>query len=243
MAVIKPRLKEKNHSAEGTLTYILERPDGFDYEPGQHVVIQMDVERSKTETGLRTFTLASSPTETNLAIVMREGSSAFKEKMQSLPKESPVTCFGPAGHFTYPEGTRPVVMIAGGIGVVPFRVFMKYTLDSGFDRKFVLLYSNPTLERTAFKDEFDRFAKNIENTESTKTHIKIVYTLTEKVPGGWTGERGRINQEMIQRHTSNLEHPLYYICGPDMMVGDIERQLLEMGVDKESIKSEKFTGY
>ena len=58
---------------------------------------------------------------------------------------------------------------------------------------------------------------------------------------GW--EAGFINKEMLSRHLSNLQGPIYYIAGPPAMVTPMRKMLVASGVDEDDIRTEEFSGY
>lgn len=237
MPQYKVKLIERKQAAENTTLYVFERPENFDYLPGQHVVVKLDIPSIPTQDTLRTFTLCSSPTEENLKIVMRDGISDFKKTLQAIDEGKEVTIIGPAGRFTYQEG-KNISMIAGGIGIAPFRSMIKYAFDKNIDYNIILLYSNPTLERIAFYDEF----KNISATLSNM-NLKVVNTLTQKTPEDWNEEQGRIDKNFIQKHVPDFDKRDFYICGPPKMVEDMENILKSLDISPDKIFTEKFTGY
>ncbi len=224
--------------ADGTVLSFFKRPEGFDYLPGQHVVIRfMDIPVSKTETGMRAFTIASSPTEPELAFAYREGISEFKKKLQGLKSGEKASIVGPVGKFVFPETDKDIIMIAGGIGIVPFRVFIKYCVDMKLKNKLTLLYSNPNKERISYKSELDLFDEKNES-------IKVIHTLTRETSEGWTGETGRINSRLIKENVRDISNSLFYVCGPVNMVSGVQKTLLEeVGVCEDFVRTEKFTGY
>jgi NAD(P)H-flavin reductase len=59
----------------------------------------------------------------------------------------------------------------------------------------------------------------------------------------WKGERGSINQEIVSRHLTNLQEPIYYIAGPPAMVTDMRKMLVTSSVDEDDIRTEEFAGY
>lgn len=237
MPIISVQLKKQYEEADGTLSYVFERPEHYDYLPGQHVVIKTPTGTGKAQDDVRTFTIASSPTEEDLLISLRKGISPFKKKLESMQPGDSVEFIGPAGRFTYPEIERDIIMIAGGIGVVPFRVFLKYAIDIHKKNNFVLLYSNPSVSRISYKKEFEEW-------NNTYPNITIVNTVTQDVAEGWQEETGRVDAAMIQKYVPNIQGSDFFVCGPEQMVPAIETMLeQELHVQPEHIHSEKFTGY
>ena len=59
----------------------------------------------------------------------------------------------------------------------------------------------------------------------------------------WKGETGLITQEMLSRHLTNLQGPIYYIAGPPAMVAGLRKMLVAANVDEDDIRTEDFAGY
>ncbi len=62
----------------------------------------------------------------------------------------------------------------------------------------------------------------------------------------WKGERGYINQMMVRKYLNRIEmdNSIFYICGPPGMLSAMKKLLqVDLGIPKERIKIEEFTGY
>lgn len=59
----------------------------------------------------------------------------------------------------------------------------------------------------------------------------------------WTGETGRVNQEMLAKYIGDAKNPIYYITGPQGMVNGLQKTLIEAGIDSDDIRTEGFSGY
>jgi NAD(P)H-flavin reductase len=59
----------------------------------------------------------------------------------------------------------------------------------------------------------------------------------------WKGETGLISQEMLSRHLTSLQGPIYYVAGPPAMVAGMRQVLLTANVDEDDIRTEDFAGY
>ncbi len=57
------------------------------------------------------------------------------------------------------------------------------------------------------------------------------------------GETGLINQEMLARHLTVLQGPIYYIAGPPAMVAGLRKMLVTANIDEDDIRTEDFAGY
>ena len=193
---------------------------------------------------LRSFTMASSPTEDVIQITTRIRDTPFKKKLASLEIGSTVKITSPLGKFVLPDDdSKPVVFLSGGIGVTPFRSMIRYATDKRVPSKVTMFDSNRNVENTLFKEEFDDCLKRNNN-------LKIVYTITEEEQSKnveeWKGERGFINEAMLTKYLTRneLDNSIFYICGPPGMLKAMQKLLeLDLNIPKLHIKIEEFTGY
>ncbi|MGH8503751.1 MAG: FAD-dependent oxidoreductase [Gammaproteobacteria bacterium] len=228
----------KETDSVATFAFELERD--LEYEAGQYVTLKLaGVEDPRGPQ--RPFTLSSSPTENaRLSITTTMTGSPFKARLTEISERGAldgIKMRGPMGDFKL-NGGRAAVMIAGGIGITPFRSMLRSASDLGFGLYVMLFYSNSTPGEIAFKRELDDIARQW-------GRLKIIYTITRAEAGAtWAGRTGRIDAGMIREHVQALNAPLYYVCGPPTMVHDISRLLEdELDIAQENVRAEKFTGY
>lgn len=241
---LNPRSIESRPETPSTRTFSFSVDDGgFDYEPGQYVAVKL--EGVEDERGpQRPFTLSSSPTEQGqIRITSRMTGSPFKRALESLAEQDEsiadrVRLRGPLGGFTL-DPERESVMIAGGIGITPFRSMIRCLWDQGGGQHIVLLYSSTTPEDIVFRDELDTIAADAE-------WLDLVHTITEphRAREKWAGRTGRIDTQLIADAADNLKNPLFYACGPPAMVSAMARIIEDqMRIPKADLRTEKFTGY
>lgn len=188
---------------------------------------------------VRRFSLSSSPTETDaIAITSKMTGSPYKEKLKALEPGEFVEVRGPIGDFLLEED-RPAVMIAGGIGITPFRGMIRYAADRRIRTRIALLYSARTPEEFAFRGELDGLAASWGN-------LTVRYTVTRpsQSEDPWEGRLGRIDEGMIVEARTGLESPMYYVCGTPGMVGETASMLVRrLRVSPEDVRIERFMGY
>lgn len=111
----------------------------------------------------RVFTIASSPNEKNkLSIAFRDSGSGFKRTLLELPRGSLVEIEGPFGHFVLPrDASRPLVFIAGGIGITPFLSMIRFANENKLNYQITLLYANKNKENAAYLEELTSIAQKI----------------------------------------------------------------------------------
>jgi NAD(P)H-flavin reductase len=59
----------------------------------------------------------------------------------------------------------------------------------------------------------------------------------------WRGERGFIDQGMLQRYLGDLSTAVYYIAGPPAMVEAMQHMLASAGVRVDAVHTDEFYGY
>ncbi len=211
--------------------------NNFKYEPGQYIILNLDVNDPKGNT--RQFTMSSSPTEEPfISISTKISDSPFKRKLISLKEGDKVKISGPFGRFTLQNYSRHSIMIAGGIGITPFRSMLRFITDRDISNRAILLYSNKIPEEIAFKEELEEITK-------INPRVKIIFTITrpEESKIKWNGLTSRIDENMIKANLEDIKNSIFYICGPPTMVDGMVSILQDMKIPNEQIKVERFIGY
>ena len=215
----------------------------LNYRAGQYAVVDLGT-KEDPKGPLRSFTMASSPTEDVIQITTRIRDTPFKKKLATLEIGSTAKITSPLGKFVLPDDhSKSVVFLSGGIGVTPFRSMIRYATDKQVPSKVTMFDSNRNVVNTLFKEEFDDCLKRNNN-------LKIVYTITEeeqsKNAEEWKGERGYVNEAMLTKFLTRneLDNSIFYMCGPPGMLKAMQKLLEDdLHVSIQRIKTEVFTGY
>lgn len=223
--------------ARATAAFRLARPDGFSFEPGQAVNLTL-VEPPETDAkgNSRTFSLASAPSEATLQIATRMRDTAFKRVLGSLAPGAALKIRGPMGKFTLPEEpSRPVVLLAGGIGITPFMSMLREEERRDSRRPRVLLYSNRTPADAPFLGELEAMAQRL-------SRFRLVSTMTEAVPVGGTWG-GMADPDFLAREVPEARGSMHYLAGPPAMVASLRKALAATGVPEADVRTDEFYGY
>jgi ferredoxin-NADP reductase len=163
--------------------------------------------------------------------------TAFKRVLKELPIGSEVKLDAPYGDFTlHKTETTPAVFIIGGIGVTPVRSMIAQATHDKTAHKIVLLHSSRTPDDLPFMTDFEQFA--LEN-----PNFRYIPVASDSAPDGWSGERGRVDEAMINKYVDDLNAPIYYLSGPEGMVKAMRQMLVDMDANEDNIRTEEFTGY
>jgi len=236
---MRATIKEKREVAKGTLLVLFDL-DGhdFDYRPGQYFWVELLDPPYDDEKGARRHISAvTSPTERGvIGLCTRLRDSAFKRSLAELPAGAEVDVEAPKGNFVLPEDvSRPLVFVAGGIGITAFRSMLRYVQDEGLPHRITLVYSNRDRESTAFLDE-------LEEIERANPNVRLVLTMTDDET--WSGERRRIDAAFLREHLGDeLEEAICMVAGPPGMAKGASESLREAGVPEERVLTDSFSGY
>jgi ferredoxin-NADP reductase len=234
------RLKKKEDVAEGTMAFYFEKPTGFQFKPGQFAILTL-LNPPETDAGgnARTFSIASAPLEEHLMFATRMRDTAFKRVLKAMPLGAEITLGGPFGSFTlHSDSSRPGVLMAGGIGVTPFRSMILHESRNQLPHRLLLFYSNRRPEDAAFLQELQGIQK-----ENTRYQFIGTMTQMEKSERKWEGRTEYMDKQMLSESLRELKGSIYYVAGPPAMVSTIGHVLTDLGVSEGDIRSEEFAGY
>jgi ferredoxin-NADP reductase len=233
-------LVSKEEVAEDTILFRFQKPEGFTFVAGQAVDLTLvDPIETDAKGNMREYSLCSAPEESTLAIVTRMRNSAYKHILGALPLDSALSFEGPYGSFSlHDDTTRPAVFLAGGIGISPFRSIILDAAARNLSQNIFLLYSNRRPKDAPFLDE-------LQVLQLKNQHLTCALTITnsEDLSMHWNGQRGRIDAAMLAKYISQDLSPTYYLAGPQAFVVAMRKLLTGMGVGRQDIRFEEFSGY
>lgn len=231
---------EKKQVAADSWELRFEKPEGFEFSPGQFNEYHLPHENEDERGEQRWFTISNSPTRDYLSITTRfvDRHSSFKDALFKLKPGGYLKAKGPLGKFVLPTQAQiPLVWVAGGIGITPFKAQIQWMLDTeGVNRSITLFYGNRTIKDNACKDLLDKFSK-------ANPHFNLVEVLSEQAPKGWKGESGYIDAQKITNYVEYLKDSQFFVSGPEPMVDAFKPILKGLGVNEKNIHGDWFPGY
>ena len=233
------KLKEKARLNPDTYEFIFNAPRRFSFTPGQYMEWTLGHNQPDSRGNRRYFTLASSPSEHTLRLGVKfsERSSSFKKALLNMDRDTEIIASQVTGDFILPRDPRQkCVLIAGGIGVTPFRSMIKHLLDTHQRRPLTLFYSAKTIDDIIYKDVFDRAQQEL--------GIKTIFTITDNhnIPRTWAGKVGRFNADLIRSTLPDYRDHVFYISGSRGMIEGFKNTLKQMGIPNSRIKTDLFSG-
>jgi ferredoxin-NADP reductase len=236
---VRAQIKDKQEVAKGTLLVTFDLlGEEVDFSPGQYFFVTLPDVGHQDDKGLRRhITVVTSPNERGvLGFATRMRDTAFKRSLRELPVGAQVEVEQPKGSFGLPEdASRPLVFVAGGIGITVFRSMLRYIAEEGLSHRVTLVYSNRDRASTAFLDE-------LQELERENPNLRLVLTMTQDE--GWEGETRKIDSEFLTDHLgADLNERTFLVAGPPAMVEGVQKALADAGVDDENVVAERYSGY
>jgi len=238
MSVHEVSLIGRQTIAEGTVAFRLSRPDGFVFQAGQAISLELIAPPAEDGEGSRSFSIVSAPFEQDLVVATRMRASAFKRALMALPDGAGIRIDGPFGELTLEGAGRPAVFIAGGIGITPFISMLRQAVHEASPQRLFLAYSNRRPEDAAYLEELQELAQR-----NPRFRLAATMTGMGKSAREWGGERSHVDAEQLRRLVGELAAPIYYLVGPPAMVDAMQGTLAAAGIAAEQIRSEAFYGY
>ncbi len=233
------RLVGRRMVALRTLAFEVDPADALTFKAGQTCDVMIPHPAYTDDLGnTRTFSVASAPGVAPVLFATRLTDSAFKRTLAEAPPETALDLDGPYGSFTlHQNAARPAVLLAGGIGITPFRSIIADATRRKLPHRITLLFSNTSASAAPFLDDLQAFARENPN-------FTLVPTITNPVVGEpWSFETGRIDAAFMKARVPDPSAAVFYIAGPGGFVGAMAQIATDIGADPDNVRSEEFPGY
>jgi ferredoxin-NADP reductase len=230
------RVVELVEETAQTTSIVLEPADWPGHEAGQHVDVRLTAEDGYQ--AQRSYSIASGPEDEHLVLTVErlDDGEVSPYLVGELRPGDELELRGPiGGYFIWNQSLAgPLLLIAGGSGIVPFRSMLRHRSATGSDAPMRLLYSARALEDVIYRDELAGFG-------AAGDGVDVSFTLTRQWPEDWTGHRGRIDAKLLDEISwPTADMPLIYICGPSGFVESASGTLVGSGHDPRRIRTERF---
>ena len=155
------------------------------------------------------------------------------------------------GPFTWNAAMGgPLLLLAGGSGIVPLRSILAHRTDAAPDLPSLLLYSTRFPDDIIYRKWLDGHQQQRHPTAqiASPSPVSVRYTFTRNPPPNWTGYARRVDAAMLSTCLSQLQQmpganaatPLCYACGPTGFVETAADALLTIGIPESAIRTERF---
>ena len=214
---------------------VLDVADWPGHKAGQHVDVRLTGEDGYQ--AQRSYSIASAPEAAAVMLTVErladgEVSSYLAGEVRTGDK---FEMRGPiGGYFVWTVALGgPLLLVAGGSGVVPLMAMLRHRAAAGSDTPATLIYSSRSIDDIIYRDELARLAE--------PGGVTLVHTLTRAQPPGWAGLSRRIDRAMLEScGFPPAASPRIFVCGPTPLVETAARALRDIGHAPGLIKTERF---
>jgi len=210
-------------------------PDWPGHLAGQHVDVRLTADDGYQVE--RSYSIASAPEEARVALTVErlDDGEVSPYLVGELRVGDKLELRGPiGGYFVWRAGAagRPVLLVAGGSGVVPLMAMLRHRAAAQSTTPVRLLCSSRTQADVIYRQELERLAGE---------GLTVHHTLTREKPAGWKGFTRRLDAEMVREVAwPATESPSVFICGPTSFVEAAATLLVAGGYEPGWIKTERF---
>lgn len=216
------KIKSIKNITHDVLQIVTERPQNYNFSPGQATEIAINKDGWTDEK--RPFSFTSLPTKDFLEFTIKTYPShnGVTNELLQIDKNDELILHDVFGAIEYKgEG----VFIAGGAGVTPYISIFRYLQSKNETGGSKLIFANKTKEDIILALEFKELLGD-----------NFINILSDEIDDEYA--HGQIDEEFIKENIASFDQQ-YYICGPPPMMDAIQKQLANLGVSEEAITIEK----
>lgn len=197
----------------------------LEYTAGQYTTVY--IEDSTTREG-KAYSFSSSPDESEMSITVKN-IGEFSGYLHRLTPGDTMHISPAYGYFN-PLTDKPLVCIAGGVGISPIWSVLKHELTHKPQRLLRLLYSNKTVSDIVFRQELAEYTARYRT-------ISVEHYITQEDNTAIPATHGRITLGGVTQWRPDAR---YLVCGSVAFTRAMWQSLVEQGVAKEAISTEVF---
>lgn len=247
----KFRIQKKIRESDNITSFYLIPGNGSaipGYKPGQYITVRVPYGQGSTT--MRNYSLSDMPGQDYLRISVKRETGPKADTPQgyvsnllhdSLNIGDEIELAPPSGEFFLDpalETSRPLVLLAAGVGITPILPMLKAALTHAQARPVILVHGCLHEGVQAFRDTIDDLARQHPN-------LSVHYRYSDNAPQGTTRataahvSTGLVDAALIESLVPDRNAD-YYFCGPKPFMVNIYHQLLAWGIPASQVHFEFF---
>jgi ferredoxin-NADP reductase/ferredoxin len=227
-----------------TFTFVSEPPVKFDYQPGQFVTLNLNINGKSLK---RSYSISSTPSRPHsLEITVKRVPADEPGAPPGLVSNwlhdnlrvgSQIEINAPMGKFTnFANPAAKVLFISAGSGITPMMSMSRWICDTVSNVDIVFLHSARSPKDIIFRQELEMMTTRYPN-------FKLAITVTRPALGQpWYGYTGRINETILPAIAPDYLQRTVYVCGPNPFMEAIKNLLQKLNFPMENYYEESFSG-
>lgn len=222
--------KQRIQLTPDTYDFVFATDTPVRFTPGQYMEFTFPHPNADSRGNRRYLSLASSPTEPEIRLGIKFGNppSSFKRNLLTLTANQKIAAGQLIGDFVLPKDpSKKLVLIAGGIGITPFRSMIKYLIDTNQKRDIVVLYSVSNANEFVYRD--------VLSSAQDLLGIRTIYVDTKT--------QGHMDIARLTREIPDYKDRTFYISGSHGVVVAFEDLLKQLQVPSRQVVTDYFPGF
>jgi ferredoxin-NADP reductase len=214
-------------------TLLLEVPGWTGHRAGQHLDVRLTAEDGYQ--AQRSYSIASAPETPGVALTVArlDDGEVSPYLVDEVRAGDVIEVRGPIGGWFAWDASQggPLMLVAGGSGLVPLMAMIRHRRLSGSDAAVRLLLSARSPEDVIYAAELAEPMDGVE----------VTITYTRRAPEGWTGPARRVDRALLEQAGWPPDRmPRVFSCGPTRFVEAVADGLVALGHDPARIRLERF---
>ena len=229
-----------------TFTFVSDPPVKFNYQPGQFVTLNLDINSKSVK---RSYSISSTPSRPHsLEITVKRVPAPCDEPSappglvsnwlhDNMKVGSLIEINAPMGKFTnFANPSNKIFLISAGGGITPMMSMSRWICDTVSNVDIIFLHSARSPEDIIFRQELEMMTARYPN-------FKLAITVTRPLPGQpWYGYTGRINETILPAIAPDYKDRTVYVCGPNPFMEATKKLLQKIDFPMENYYEESFGG-
>lgn len=202
----------------------VEKPFNYKFLPGQATEIAINKTGFQEERRPFTFTSLNEWKDLEFIIKIYKNHNGFTKMLDTLEKGDELIIHDVWGEISYKgEG----IFIAGGAGITPFIAILRDLEKNKRTGGNKLIFANKTKEDIILENELGKLLGG-----------NFINILSEEKSNGYLS--GFINEELLRTNINGNNGNKFYVCGPEVMIASVEKQLRNLKINENDIIKEGF---
>lgn len=202
----------------------VDKPDGFNFVPGQATEVSIDKLRWRDEKRPFTFTSLNGEPDLEFTIKIYDDHNGVTNQLNYLNIGDQLIIDDPWGTIQY---KGPGVFLAGGAGVTPFIAILRRLARDNSIEDNTLIFSNKTEKDIILEDEF-----------AAMMGQDFINVITDEPTDDYIYPDGFIDKAFLEEHIDDFDQP-FYVCGPMEFNEAMIDSLKELGADPDALVFEE----
>lgn len=218
------RVVRKQPESEIITSFYLEPEDGgpiMDFTPGQYIGLDISIDGEPTR---RNYSLSDAPNGCyyRISVKREQGGQVSRHLHDHIALGDILNLYAPSGNFTLRNGSHPIALVTGGVGITPAIAMLNSLAGSGRPTRFL---------HAATKQRHHAFRNHVEQLVQSHDHIDRCYLYDQAERGDDADVYGQMNAEVLSQHL--LPDGEVYFLGPLPFMRKVLQLLKEFGVSPQ----------